>query len=138
MKRTLQICLILLLFLTSCQTDIRLEINEKIINKFLEENSKNQENILILDTISSFEWNEIIVAGPYSNFEEIGSETKYQLQKFPNTIKSHDHYIFVGFINNKKGLYYIEIPIFLLPDYLYKGSGKNYKIYPRKNSNLHL
>jgi len=134
--RTPQIWLILILLCVSCQSGTKLENKELAIIEFLRQNPRELEHVLVLDTISGFEWEEIILAGPYSDFKEIENHTEYDLKIFPNTIKSHDHYIFIGFIDNKKGLHYMEIPISLLPDNVHKSPGKNYKFYPRKNSNL--
>ena len=138
MIKTRKNYLLIFLIITSCQTKNRLENQEEVIIKYLEQTSQNKKRNLTLDTISGFAWDEVIVAGPYSDFEEIETATPYNLNRFPNTLKSHDHYIFIGFINNKKGIHYIEIPISLLPVKIYKSPGQNYKIYLRENSKFDL
>mgnify|MGYP000076483430 FL=1 len=79
---------------------------ETKINMFL---LKQEENIpfqFVLDTISSFEWDELLIAGPYTDLEDI---KEYDLSRFPNTIKSHDSFTFFGFLNNKKGVKWMDL-----------------------------
>jgi len=123
--------------LTSCQNH-RLESHERKIIEFLKQNPEDQSNILVIDTISAFEWDEMIVAGPYSYFDEIERETAYELNDFSTKIEGYDSVILLGFFKNKKGVQYMEIPIELLPNTLFDGFSGNYKFYDRKNSNLNL
>jgi hypothetical protein len=71
---------------------------------------------LRLDTISSFEWDELLVAGPYTDLERIDG---YQLDRFSNEIKHHDSFIFVGFLKNKKGVKWIELKRNMISDSLF-------------------
>ena len=101
--RTLLICFFLIV--SSCQRNRLTEMETKI-NMFL---LKQEENIpfqFVLDTISSFEWDELLIAGPYTDLEDI---KEYDLSRFPNTIKSHDSFTFFGFLNNKKGVKWMDL-----------------------------
>jgi hypothetical protein len=101
--RTLLICFFLIV--SSCQRNRLTEMETKI-NMFL---LKQEENIpfqFVLDTISSFEWDELLIAGPYTDLEDI---KEYDLSKFPNTIKDHDYFMFFGFIHNKKGVKWMNL-----------------------------
>jgi len=66
---------------------------------FLSEQEENIPFEFVLDTVSSFEWDELLIAGPYTDLERI---KEYDLSKFPNTISDHDSFTFFGFLNNQK------------------------------------
>ena len=118
------------LILLSCQNN-RLNHLEKNIVNFLVSSKGNSE--LILDTISNVTWDEIIIAGPYTNLEKISN---YNFNAFPNTIKSHDSFILFGFINEKKGIKYFEISRNLVSDNIFENNNLEYKIYSKSESNL--
>lgn len=99
-----KIILILLLLNISCNNLNRLEELESKIKKFLITQNSGDFN-LKLDTISSFQWDELLIAGPYSNIDNISG---YNLKRIPNTIKSHDSFILFCFIENKNGVKYME------------------------------
>ena len=101
--RTLLICFFLIV--SSCQRNRLTEMETKI-NMFLSEQEENIPFQFVLDTISSFEWDDLLIASPYTDLERI---EEYDLSKFPNTIKSHDSFTFFGFLNNKKGVKWIQL-----------------------------
>lgn len=102
--------------MVSCQ-DNRLRSIEQRINNYISKQKPQQEFQLRLDTISSFEWDELLVAGPYTNLDKISG---YNLSKIPNTIKSHDSFILFCFINKKKGIKFMEFKRYLLSDKLFE------------------
>jgi len=79
---------------------------ETNIDLFLLEQEENIPFEFVLDTISSFEWDELLIACPYTDLEDI---KEYDLSKFPNTIKDHDYFMFFGFIHNKKGVKWMNL-----------------------------
>ena len=101
--RTLLICFFLIN--CSCQRH-RLSEMETKIDLFISEQEENIPFQFVLDTISSFEWDELLIAGPYTDLEDI---KEYDLSRFPNTIKSHDSFTFFGFIHNKKGVKWMDL-----------------------------
>lgn len=96
---------ILSLLSISC-LDNRLYDLENDVNNFISMQSPKLEFELRLDTISSFEWDELLVASPYTDLNRIEG---YNFDEFPNKIKSNDSFIFLGFILNKKGVKWMEI-----------------------------
>jgi len=115
--------------LVSCQ-DNRLRSIEQRINNYISKQKPQQEFLLRLDTISSFEWDKLLIAGPYTDLEKI---EEYNLTKFSNSIKSHDRFTFFGFIENKKGIKWIELNDVKLYDDLLKGGKKGYNTYSKKD-----
>lgn len=101
--RTLLICFFLII--SSCERH-RLSEMESKINMFLSEQEENIPFEFVLDTISSFEWDELLIVSPYTDLERI---EEYDLSRFPNTIKSHDSFTFFGFLNNKKGVKWMDL-----------------------------
>lgn len=128
------IILILCFFiLVSCQ-DNRLRSIEQRINNYISKQKPQQEFQLRLDTISSFEWDELLVAGPYTNLDKISG---YNLSKIPNTIESHDSFILFCFINKKKGIKFMEFKRYLLSDKLFEKKMLN-EIYSKAESNFSI
>jgi len=101
--RTLLICFFLII--SSCQRNRLTEMETKI-DLFISEQEENIPFEFVLDTISSFEWDELLIAGPYTDLEDI---KEYDLSRFPNTIKDHDYFMFFGFLNNKKGVKWMNL-----------------------------
>ncbi|WP_233862612.1 hypothetical protein [Tenacibaculum piscium] len=126
-----KIILILLVINISCKNINRLKKDETKIKKFLISKKKEKFN-LILDTISSFEWDELLVAGPYMDLNKISG---YYLNEIPNTIKSHDSFILYCFIKNKRGIKYIELERHLFSDKVFEKKILN-RIYKKNESNF--
>lgn len=116
----------------------KLELLNREINEVLLKNHDNKEFILVLDTISSFNWDEIIVVGPYVDLERVTAGTDYNLNAFPTTIKDFDSFVLIGFLNKKIGVKYIELEIETVSDNIFNDTSKGYKIYARENSNLKI
>ena len=99
--------LIIVFFLINSSCEIhRLSEMETKIDLFISEQEENIPFEFVLDTVSSFEWDELLIAGPYTDLERI---EEYDLSRFPNTIKSHDKFTFFGFIHNKKGVKWMDL-----------------------------
>lgn len=73
--------------------------------------------ILALDTISSFEWDELLVARPYTDLNKF---SEYNLKKFP-PLDMNDRFILFGFIYKKKGVKWIELGRYKILDSVYDG-----------------
>lgn len=125
---------ILLLFLSVSCTTNRLNELEYSINDILISGNNQSPFILTLDTISSFEWDELLVAGPYVALSEIEG---YHFEKFPSTATDYDQFVFFGFISKKKGIKWLSPTRNEYIDSLYKGSF-GYKIYPRTETNFKI
>lgn len=117
-----------LLILVSC-ADNRLRNLEQQTNDFILQQKTQSKFELKLDTISSFEWDELLIAGPYTDLEEIEG---YNLNKYSNSIKSHDRFTFFGFIKDKKGIKWIELNGTKIYEDLLKGGKKGYNTYLKK------
>lgn len=127
-----KLILIVLLINISCTNHNRLIKDETRIENFLINQEKDSFN-LVLDTISSFQWDELLIAGPYTDLDIISD---YDLNKIPNTIKHHDNFILIGFIYKKTGMKYMEFDRHLLSDYLFENKNYDYKIYPKSKCNF--
>ena len=129
MKKTI-IFIALILTFFSCKKN-RLNHYQNNITEFLIKNHERPNAKLLLDTVSMFNWDEIIIAGPYTDLKKISN---YNFNNFPNTIKSFDNFVLFGFINKKKGVKYFEIDRYLIPDNLFSKKNMDYKIYKKKES----
>lgn len=99
--------LLIVFFLINSSCEIhRLSEMETKIDLFLSEQEENIPFEFVLDTVSSFEWDELLIAGPYTDLEDI---KEYDLSRFPNAIKDHDYFMFFGFIHNKKGVKWMDL-----------------------------
>ena len=107
-----KIILLLFLIIISCTNTNRLLLKEAKTKNFLTDQNKS-EFILKFDTITSFEWDELLLAGPYMNLDSIEG---YNFNNIPNTIKSNDQFILFSFIKEKKGIKYMEIERYLFSD----------------------
>jgi hypothetical protein len=131
-KNISPIVLILFVINMSCVETRRLNNIESKINDI--HNEKVNSRLLKLDTISSFEWDELIIASPYENLDRIES---YDFSEFPSNATSYDQFLFFGFINKKKGVKWIS-PIFyeelsgLIPE------GRSYSIYSKSECEFKL
>ena len=130
MKKIIVLLIVIVNF--SCTNKNRLLNTEKRITSFLDKQKENSFN-LSLDTISSFKWDELLIAGPYTDLNKISG---YDLSETPNTIKHHDSFVLFVFLNEKKGIKFIEIDRHLLADQVFEDDEYDYKIYSKSKSNL--
>lgn len=120
----------------SCEDNrlVRLESN---INEVIVKSKSNTQVKLKMDTISSFQWDSLLVVGPYSFLEKISEKENLDLNKIPNTIQHHDSFILIIFLNNKEGIKWIEIERSNKLDNLFK-DGNGYSIYSKARTNFIL
>jgi len=90
-----------------------------------------------MDTISSFEWDSLLVVGPYSLLESISEKESVKLNKIPNTIQHHDSFMLIIFLNNNEGIKWIEIDRANNLENLFR-DGNGYSFYPKAESNFIL
>lgn len=124
LKKTIYI-IVAFLALQSC-TSKRTNSLESKINSFLDKQNSNFE--LRLDTISSFEWDELLIAGPYTELKNID---EYKLSDFPTIATDYDQYLFLGFIHQKRGKKWMLLTNYKFLDELIMDK-KGYKIYQKK------
>lgn len=123
--------------LLSCQ-DNRLRSEEKIINERMT-NDPGQENPrLVLDTITGFEWDELLIIGPYVDVDTIAKRSGYDLKILPESTASFDKLILLGFIDNKKAVRYMQLNRSNFHDSIFIQKGREYRFYPRKEAQLNL
>ncbi len=123
--------LILLILFNAC-IDYRFNELEKDYNTFIKSEHKFPYEIRF-DTINSFEWDKLLIIGPY---RDIHSEKfdAYDLQGVSDEIKHHDNFILFVFLNQNKGVRYIELDsnetLFKsLKDGEYRREDSRFKIY---------
>ena len=118
------------MFICGCSNN-RLQKLENHVSLFISEQEPNTQFTLVLDTISSFKWDELLIAGPYTHLDDIKG---YNLKRFPNSIKHHDSFNFIGFIDNNKGVKWIQIKRNLISEIIKGG----YKIYSKSDCKFNL
>lgn len=123
---------LLILAICSCTSKRLYELESEINNYVSRQNTSFEFR---LDTISSFEWDELLVAGPYTDLHKI---EECELSMFSNSIKSHDRFIFLGFMLNKKGVRYVELNRGKGLDLLLNDGNNGYKIYPKKETTFEI
>lgn len=109
MKKTNILLLLNLIVLSSCNENKRLHRLEIHLNSFISKQEINKNVFTLeLDTISSFEWDELLISSPYTNLNK--SYRDYDFSEFPNISESiNEKFILLGFINKKKGVRYVEL-----------------------------
>ena len=97
-------------------------------------NGLKDYNEIRLDTISFFEWDEVLIAGPYVSLDNIKG---YNFSTFPVNATSYDQYVFIGFISKKEGVKWASPYRNKYLDHLYK-SDDGYKIFQKEDTNFTL
>ena len=123
---------LIVLIICSCTSKRVYELEFDINNYVSRQNSSFKFK---LDTISSFEWDELLVAGPYTDLNEI---YEYELGMFSSSIKSHDRFILLGFMLNKRGVKYVELKRDKGLDILLSGGRNGYKIFKREKTDFEI
>lgn len=131
-KSFLPIVLVVFIINSSCLESRRLNFLESRINDI--HNAIGDSRVIKLDTINSFEWDELIIAAPYQNLSKIES---YDFSTFPSNATSYDQFIFFGFINKKKGVKWLSLTKNEeLDDLISEGNG--YKIFSKSECEFKL
>jgi hypothetical protein len=126
------------LFTFCADGDERLRAEEKILNERIEEYSGEKKPQLVLDTISGFDWDELLIIGPYIEVDTIENRTNYDLHILPRSTQSFDKLILLGFIDNKTAVRYMELNRSNFHDSIFIQKGREYRFYPRKKAQLDL
>lgn len=103
-------CLIMItcIFLFSCSDYKRLNNIEKEVSEMINQR-KGTEFLLNLDSITVFDWDELLILKPYSVLDSIEKDIGYTLKCVPNLIEHHDSFIVFVFFNGGKCYGYIEL-----------------------------
>ncbi|MEL4308619.1 hypothetical protein [Joostella sp. CR20] len=132
MLKNISIILLLTLAFFSCNDTRKLVKTEQQLLSFINEQPVGKEFTLKLDTIESIKWDEMFIAGPYTDITEIKEGKTYNLTKLPNSTKSHDKYILIGFLNEKEAIGWIELESNTPLNKLLSNS-KGYQFYDKKD-----
>ena len=100
---------ILFFFLTSCGYLFQLENDKKLAEKI--ETELNSENGTVdFAKVTDFEWDSLIILGPYSVVDEIEKEFNLNLTNIrQNGIEYSDFYDLVVFLKDKKSVKIVEL-----------------------------
>ncbi|AYO57358.1 hypothetical protein CO230_04035 [Chryseobacterium sp. 6424] len=93
---------ILLTTLISCS------INDKSLENYISTEIENS-NKLNLSNYHEFDWDSIIILGPYSNLAKIEKEKNIDLSNVNNSIESLDSINLIIFLKDSKAVKYSEI-----------------------------
>ena len=106
---------ILFLSIISCGYLFQLENDEKLANKI--ETKLNSENGTVdFVKITDFDWDSLIILGPYTTIENIEEELNLNLANIrQNGIHYSDLYDLVVFIKNKKSVKIVELKRVMSP-----------------------
>ena len=97
MKSSKIICLITLLILTGCNKKA-----EKFERKMQENIVRNKE--LKLSNYNDFEWDAIIILGPYSNVNNVAIKNRINLSSIDKSIEKMDDINLLIFLKNKRAV----------------------------------
>ena len=122
------------LILKSCNDVSRMETYENQFDKFLSELNTKDSIYLRLDTISGFDWDSLLIVGPYEDIDNISLKEGLDLSGIPNVTKHHDRYILIGFLKNKKAKRYMELQRNSFLDQLLKNENTGHKIFAKEKS----
>ncbi|HSI70197.1 MAG TPA: hypothetical protein VK941_08185 [Gillisia sp.] len=138
MIKSYNLLLLFLLFSSCLVDDNRLRNEEEIINKKIDNISGEENSQLVLDTISGFDWDELLIIGPYIEVDTIENRTNHELHILPRSTQSFDKLILLGFIDNKTAIRYMELNRSNFHDSIFIQKGREYRFYPRNKAQLNL
>lgn len=99
---------ILFISIISCGYIFQLE-NDKILTEKIE-TELNSNNKVDFAKVTDFEWDGLIILGPYSQVEKIEEELNLNLTNIKqNGITYSDHYDLVVFLKDKKSVKIVEL-----------------------------
>jgi|SRR5690554_77908 len=93
---------ILIISIISCS------INEKSLESIILNELENSKE-LNLSNYNEFEWDSLIILGPYSNIEKIKMEKSIDLSNVSNSIEMLDNINLIVFLKEGKAVRYSEI-----------------------------
>jgi hypothetical protein len=108
MKRIIGIC-ILFSSILSCQYIFQLE-NDENLNKKILKDLYADRGISDFSKITDFEWDSLIILGPYSLIDRVETELNLNLTNIrQNGIRYSDFYELIVFLKNKKSVKIVEL-----------------------------
>lgn len=93
----------------SCQYFFQLENDKNLAEKFKKEIYKENNNVYF-SSLTNFDWDSLIILGPYSSIEDVEKEFKLDLTNIKqNGITYSDFYNLIVFLKNNKSIKIVEI-----------------------------
>ena len=84
--------------------------SDKTLTEKIEAEFKSESEIIDLTKLNSFEWNELLILGPYSVIDNIEKELNLNLENIrENRIESSDSINLLIFLNNGKSVKISEV-----------------------------
>jgi len=107
MRKLLGIGFVLILW--SCQDSNQLKTDETLSKK-IETGFNSKTTIVDLTQLNRFDWDELIILGPYSLIENVESSLNLNLENIKeNKIKMEDSMNLIIFLNKKKSVKICEL-----------------------------
>jgi hypothetical protein len=101
--------IVILIITTSCSWFNQIKSDEKTVESLEKLFKKDSENIDLTD-FGDFEWDNIIIFGPYYQIEEVEEELDLDLSNIrENKIRHDDRINLIVFMNNGKSIKIAEI-----------------------------
>lgn len=124
-------------FIVACENN-RLPDFESHVNQIIEKDKIHGEIRLTMDTINSFQWDHLMIVGPYVDLKNVSEKEGLDLDRIPNFTKDHDRFILMVFLNDKEGIKWIQLKRSNLIEKLLRGGGMGYRVYPKAQSDFIL
>ncbi|MDT0687303.1 hypothetical protein [Autumnicola psychrophila] len=100
---------IMLVSIVSCEYLFQLE-NDEILKDKIVTGLSSQSGKVDLAKITDFEWDSLIILGPYSQIEKIEEELNLNLSNIrQNGIQHSDSYDLIVFLKDKKSVNIVEL-----------------------------
>ena len=110
----------MLVSIVSCEYLFQLE-NDEILKDKIETELSSQSGKVDLAKMTDFEWDSLIILGPYSQIEKIEEELNLNLSNIrQNGIQHSDSYNLIVFLKDKKSVNIVELSRAMSPG----GNGK--------------
>ncbi len=100
---------IILISLVSCQYFFQLK-NDVFLTEKIESVLKSDNGKIDFSQLNDFEWDNLIILGPYSTIEEIGEKLNLNLKNISkNGIRYSDYCDLIVFLKNNKSVKIVEL-----------------------------
>lgn len=107
---------IILLSIVSCEYLFQLE-NDEILKEKIERELNSKSSKVDLAKVTDFEWDTLIILGPYSQVQKIEEELNLNLSNIrQNGIEYSDSYNLIVFLKDKKSVNIVELGRAMSPD----------------------
>jgi hypothetical protein len=107
---------ILFFSIISCGYLFQLE-NDKILTEKIETELSSKNRTIDFAKVADFEWDSLIILGPYSQVEKIEEELSLNLENIrQNGIEYSDYYDLVVFLKDKKSVKIVELKRAMSPE----------------------